>query len=63
MNTTFNLSQKSDPLQSDPVSFRPGQFPAAEAYYARAISIPLHPTLTDDQQDYVVAEVKIALQA
>ena len=43
--------------------FRPGQFPAAEAYYARAISIPLHPTLTDDQQDYVVAELKKALQA
>lgn len=43
--------------------FRPGQFPAAEAYYAGAISIPLFPTLTDAQQDYVVAELKKALQA
>lgn len=43
--------------------FRPGQFPAAEAYYAGAISIPLYPTLTDDQQDYVVAELKKVLQA
>jgi UDP-4-amino-4,6-dideoxy-N-acetyl-beta-L-altrosamine transaminase len=43
--------------------FRPGQFPAAEAYYAGAISIPLYPTLTDAQQDYVVAELKKALQA
>ena len=43
--------------------FRPGQFPAAEAYYAGAISIPLYPTLTDEQQDYVVAELKKALQA
>lgn len=43
--------------------FRPGQFPAAEAYYAGAISIPLFPTLTDEQQDYVVAELKKALQA
>lgn len=43
--------------------FRPGQFPAAEAYYAGAISIPLYPTLTDEQQDHVVAELKKALQA
>lgn len=43
--------------------FRPGQFPAAESYYAGAISIPLFPTLTDEQQDYVVAELKKALQA
>ena len=43
--------------------FRLGQFPAAEAYYAGAISIPLFPTLTDAQQDYVVAELKKALRA
>jgi UDP-4-amino-4,6-dideoxy-N-acetyl-beta-L-altrosamine transaminase len=43
--------------------FRPGQFPAAEAYYAGAISIPLFPTLTEAQQDYVVAELKKALVA
>ena len=43
--------------------FRPGQFQAAEAYYAGAISIPLFPTLTDAQQDYVVAELKKALVA
>lgn len=43
--------------------FRPGQFPAAEAYYVGAISIPLFPTLTDAQQDHVVAELKKALQA
>lgn len=41
--------------------FRPGQFQAAEAYYAGAISIPLFPALTDAQQDYVVAELKKAL--
>jgi len=43
--------------------FRPGQFQAAEAYYAGAISIPLFPALTDAQQDYVVAELKKALVA
>ncbi len=45
------------------LGFRPGQFPAAEAYYAGAISIPLYPTLTDAQQDRVVAELRQALVA
>ena len=35
--------------------FQAGQFPAAEAYHAGAISIPLFPSLTDEQQDHVVA--------
>lgn len=43
--------------------FRPGQFPAAEAYYAGAISIPLYPMLSDEQQDYVVEQLKRALRA
>jgi len=36
------------------LGFKPGDFPQAEAYYQRAISIPLHQGLTDTQQDYVV---------
>lgn len=43
--------------------FRPGQFPAAEAYYAGAISIPLYPSLTEVQQDHVVKQLKKALVA
>jgi UDP-4-amino-4,6-dideoxy-N-acetyl-beta-L-altrosamine transaminase len=43
--------------------FRPGQFPAAEAYAAGALSIPLYPSLTDAQQDRVVAELTRALKA
>ncbi|ASM74622.1 UDP-4-amino-4, 6-dideoxy-N-acetyl-beta-L-altrosamine transaminase (plasmid) [Pseudosulfitobacter pseudonitzschiae] len=35
--------------------FGPGDFPAAEDYYARAISIPLYAGLTDADQDVVVA--------
>ncbi len=35
--------------------FQAGQFPAAEVYHAGAISIPLFPSLTDEQQDHVVA--------
>lgn len=35
--------------------FAPGQFPVAEAYYENALSLPLYPTLTNAQQDRVVA--------
>ncbi|TYB87594.1 UDP-4-amino-4,6-dideoxy-N-acetyl-beta-L-altrosamine transaminase [Oceaniovalibus sp. ACAM 378] len=41
--------------------FASGDFPAAEAYYAAAISIPLYATLSDEQQDRVVAELARAL--
>ena len=43
--------------------FQAGQFPAAEAYYARALSLPLFPTLTDEQQDHVAAALGEALRA
>jgi len=45
------------------LGFGPGQFPVAETYAARALSIPLYPTLTEAQQAYVVAELKKALVA
>ena len=40
------------------LGFAPGQFPAAEAYYARAISLPMFPTLTDAQQSTVIAALR-----
>ncbi len=39
------------------LGFRRGQFPNAEAHYARAITIPLYAGLTDAQQDTVVDQV------
>lgn len=41
--------------------FKPGDFPAAERYYSRAISLPLFPALTDAQQDRVVDVLTEAL--
>ncbi|MBG8554811.1 UDP-4-amino-4,6-dideoxy-N-acetyl-beta-L-altrosamine transaminase [Hymenobacter guriensis] len=32
----------------------PGDFPLAENYYAHCLSIPLFPTLTDEEQQYVI---------
>lgn len=45
------------------LGFGPGQFPAAEAYAAQALSLPLHPRLSEAQQDRVVAELRRALRA
>ncbi|TCO71629.1 UDP-4-amino-4,6-dideoxy-N-acetyl-beta-L-altrosamine transaminase [Rhodovulum euryhalinum] len=41
--------------------FGPGDFPVAEAYYARAISIPLYFGLTEADQDRVVEALRDAL--
>ena len=43
------------------MGFKVGDFPESEKYYAEAISIPLFPTLTYAEQDYVVAALKEAM--
>lgn len=45
------------------LGFEQGDYPAAEAYYAEAISIPMYPTMTDAQQKEVVAILAQVLQA
>jgi len=50
-----------------PVHFHPyyrgkgyqiGDFPVCETFYQHALSLPLFPGLTDEQQDYVIAKIK-----
>ncbi len=43
------------------LGFGPGDFPAAEAYYAGALTLPLHPRLTHAEQDHVVQTLRQAL--
>lgn len=43
------------------LGFRKGDFPAAETYYRRALTLPLFPTLTHDEQDFVVETLTEAL--
>lgn len=43
------------------MGFRTGDYPHAESYYAEAISLPMFPTLTEIQQDQVVATLKKVL--
>ena len=43
------------------MGFKQGDFPKAEKYYSEAISIPMYPTMTVEQQDEVVSVLKRAL--
>jgi UDP-4-amino-4,6-dideoxy-N-acetyl-beta-L-altrosamine transaminase len=45
------------------MGFRAGDFPQSERYYAEAISLPMFQTMTDAQQDEVVAAVRKAVSA
>lgn len=44
------------------LGFKPGDFPIAENYYGKAISLPLFPALTEAEQDFVVASLVSALR-
>ncbi|MGP3792096.1 UDP-4-amino-4,6-dideoxy-N-acetyl-beta-L-altrosamine transaminase [Pseudomonas sp. B392_1p] len=45
------------------MGFRQGDYPEAERYYAEAISLPMFQTMSEAQQDEVVAALNKALQA
>ena len=53
------------PIHTQPfyqaLGFRPGDFPASEKYYARALSLPLFPAMTQQQQDTVAGVLREAL--
>ena len=45
------------------LGFRPGQFPEAEAFGATAITLPLYATLSDADQDLVIAALREVVTA
>ncbi len=55
------------PIHTQPyyqrLGFKRGDFPASERYYDRAISIPLFPAMTDEQQEKVVSVIRRTLAA
>ncbi len=55
------------PIHTQPyyerLGFKRGDFPAAERYYGRAISIPLFPAMTDEQQEKIVSVIRRTLAA
>ncbi|MEB0041409.1 MULTISPECIES: UDP-4-amino-4,6-dideoxy-N-acetyl-beta-L-altrosamine transaminase [unclassified Pseudomonas] len=40
------------------MGFGEGDFPVAEGYFGEAVSLPLFPDLTDEQQDYVIEQLR-----
>jgi UDP-4-amino-4,6-dideoxy-N-acetyl-beta-L-altrosamine transaminase len=40
------------------LGYKKGSMPMAEAYYEKCLSIPMYPTLTNEEQDYVIKKVK-----
>jgi dTDP-4-amino-4,6-dideoxygalactose transaminase len=55
------------PLNLHPVyqrrhGYRAGQFPTAEAVFARAFSLPIYPAMTDDEVAHVIDAVRTTLQ-
>lgn len=44
------------------LGFAAGDFPEAERYYQQAISLPMYPGLTDEQQDEVVRQLRRQLE-
>jgi dTDP-4-amino-4,6-dideoxygalactose transaminase len=39
------------------LGWKPGDFQVAEAYYKRCLSLPMYPSLTEEQQSYVIESV------
>ena len=39
------------------LGWKKGDFPQAEAYYERCLSLPMYPALTDEQQEYVIETI------
>ena len=41
------------------LGFKWGDFPHAENYYKRSISLPIYPTLKEEDQNYVIQKLKL----
>jgi len=46
------------PYYQERFGWQAGDLPRAEAYYAKAISLPIFPSLTDEQVDSTIAAVQ-----
>lgn len=40
------------------LGWKAGDFPVAENYYEHCLSLPMYPTLTEEEQGYVITEIK-----
>ena len=53
------------PIHTQPyyraLGFSPGDFPRAEENYESCLSLPIYPSMTDEEQDFVIAALRDAL--
>ncbi len=40
------------------LGWKEGDMPDAEAYYKHCLSLPMYPTLTNEEQDFVIGKIK-----
>jgi dTDP-4-amino-4,6-dideoxygalactose transaminase len=38
--------------------WKKGDLPKAESYYESCLSLPMYPTLTNEEQDYIIEKIK-----
>ena len=43
---------------SEKYKFEESEFENLNLYYQQAVSLPIYPTLTDEQQEYVIKNIK-----
>lgn len=39
------------------LGFKKGDFPLSENYYDECLSLPMYPTLTNEEQDFVINKI------
>src|SRR5271165_2365796 len=55
------LHPGSSPTIHKNLGFKPGDFPEAEKYYSGAITLPIFPRMTQDELNFVIAQVRKVL--
>ena len=40
------------------LGWKEGELPFAEQYYRQCLSLPMYPTLSDDEQEFVIASIR-----
>jgi dTDP-4-amino-4,6-dideoxygalactose transaminase len=44
------------------LGYKLGDFPIAENYYSKCLSLPMYPTITDEEQSFVINVINDFLQ-
>jgi hypothetical protein len=45
------------------LGYQKGSMPVAEAYYSKCLSLPMYPTLTNEEQQFVIETIQQFLQS